>query len=83
VTADELGRKPAGPLRAADLFAAAAANISEGTLKRAKAELGAGSHKGRYSPTGRAAWYWYDPDAPWPADAPFKKPYELPPLEDL
>lgn len=29
------------------------------------------------------AWYWYDPAAPWPADAPFKRPFELPPLTDV
>jgi hypothetical protein len=28
-------------------------------------------------------WYWYDPAAPWPADAPFPKPLELAPLPDL
>lgn len=27
-----------------------------------------------------AEGYRYDPDAPWPAEAPFEKPYELPPL---
>lgn len=76
------GQLANGPRRATDLFAAAAAEcIPEVTLKRAKAALGVESHKVKRD--GRAEWYWYDPDAPWPADAPFKKPFELPPLPDL
>jgi hypothetical protein len=73
-----------GPRRAADLQAAAAeAGIPEATLRRAKADLPASSHRTYDHKTERGEWYWYDPDAPWPADAPFKKPYELPPLPDL
>jgi hypothetical protein len=71
-----------GPRRAADVSAAAtAAGIPEATLRRAKADLGVCSHRaGRGD---RAEWYWYDPSAAWPAAAPFKKPFELPPLEEL
>src|SRR5262249_52558548 len=71
-----------GPRRATELYAAAAgAGIPERTLKRAKAELGVRSH--RVERTERKEWYWYDPSAPWPADAPFEKPFELPPLASL
>jgi hypothetical protein len=35
-------------------------------------------HKG-----GQKESYCYDHAAPWPKDVPFKKPFELPPLEDL
>jgi hypothetical protein len=73
-----------GPRRAADLFAAAAeAGIPEKTLRRAKAELRAKTHKAYDYNARRGEWYWYDPSAPWPKSAPFKKPFELPPLEDL
>lgn len=71
-----------GPRKASDLLTAAAeANIPERTLDRAKAELGARSH--RIAEGGANVWYWYDPAAPWPADAPFKIPkmYDLPPLD--
>lgn len=73
-----------GPRRATDVRAAAtAACIPENTLQRAKEAEGVRSQKVQAGD--RAEWYWYDPDAPWPADAPFKKPkvFELPPLEDL
>jgi hypothetical protein len=71
-----------GPRKAAELLtAAAAAGIPEKTLKRAKADLRAGSHQVHRGD--ERAWYWYDPCAPWPADAPFQKPFELPPLPDL
>ena len=73
-----------GPRTATSVYAAAAeANIPEKTLMRAKADLGAKSHK--VHGKDRAEWYWYDPAAPWPKDAPFKKPNpnELPPLELL
>ena len=71
-----------GPRKAVDLYAAAAeAGISEITLKRAKAELDTRSQQVGHKDTHE--WYWYDPAAPWPADAPFTKPRpaELPPLE--
>jgi hypothetical protein len=34
---------------------------------------------------GEQAWYWYDPAAPWPADAPFPKPnpWEPPEIDPL
>lgn len=72
-----------GPRRATELFTAAfEVCIPEGTLKRAKEAEGVRSKKVQAG--GRAVWYWYDPDAPWPADAPFKMPkeFELPPMED-
>ncbi len=73
-----------GPRKAADIYAAAAAaGIPEATLKRAKAELPAESHRTYDHRESRGEWYWYDPDAPWPKTAPFKKPYELPPLDPL
>lgn len=73
-----------GPRKAADLDAAAsAAGIPERTLRRAKGELRVQSHRTSDRRTDRVEWWWYDPDAPWPADAPFKKPYQLPPLPEL
>ena len=75
------GELAGGPRRASDvLAAAAAAGIPEPTLRRAKADLGVCSHRaGRDRPE----WYWYDPSAPWPADAPFPRPFELPPLGEV
>lgn len=71
-----------GPRKAADLYAAAAAaGIPERTLDRAKKELPAGSHRTWDRKQQRGEWYWYDPDARWPKDAPFEKPYEAPPPE--
>lgn len=73
-----------GPRKAADLLAAAAgAGIPERTLERAKAGLRVGSHRTWDHVANRGEWYWYDPDAPWPEDAPFRKPTELPPLPPL
>jgi hypothetical protein len=70
-----------GPRRAAELHAAAAdAGIPEATLHRAKAQLPAESQRIWISEENRGEWWWYDPDAPWPADAPFRKPRELRPL---
>jgi hypothetical protein len=64
----------AGPRPAADVYAAvAAAGIPERTLERAKKELGAPSHRATVA-AGRGEWYWYDPDAAWPAGAAFAKP---------
>lgn len=61
-------RMNAGPQRATEvLAAAAAAGIPEITLKRAKEALGLRSC--RATRDGRAEWYWYDPTAPWPADS--------------
>jgi hypothetical protein len=74
-----------GPKRATEvLTAATAAGIPEKTLRRAKEVVRVESHQVKGA-DGRREWYWYDPDAPWPADAPFKKPrrFELPPLLDL
>jgi hypothetical protein len=28
-------------------------------------------------------WYWFDPDSDWPKDAPFRRPFELAPLDPL
>jgi hypothetical protein len=73
-----------GPRRATELFAAAAeAGIPDVTLNRAKAQVGVKSQ--RAYAKDRAEWYWYDPGAPWPKDAPFQRPRpgELPPLEDF
>jgi hypothetical protein len=73
-----------GPRKSADLYAAAAAaGIPERTLNRAKKELPAGSHRTYDHRERRGEWYWFDPDATWPADAPFRKPFELPPLDPL
>ncbi|HXD87058.1 MAG TPA: AAA family ATPase, partial [Urbifossiella sp.] len=71
-----------GPRKAAEVLAAAAeAGIPDRTLMRAKSEMNISSHQlGRKG--GEKEWYWYDSTVPWPKDAPFKKPYELPPLED-
>ena len=52
-------------------------------LRRAKAELGAQSQRVWDRKAKRGEWYWYDPDAAWPVGAPFKKPFELPPLPPL
>jgi AAA domain len=73
-----------GPRKSADIFAAAAeAWIPERTLYRAKDWLPAKSHKVHDRKADRSEWWWYDPAAPWPKTAPFKKPdpLELPPLE--
>lgn len=75
-----------GPRRAAELYALAAIdNIPERTLIRARAELGVKSHQHYIPPTRtteeKREWYWYDPCAPWPEKAPFRRPYELPPLD--
>jgi hypothetical protein len=84
--ADWLKRELAGgPRKAAELYAAAAAaGIPERTLERAKAVLRAESHRTYDHKAQRGEWYWYDPAAAWPKDAPFKKPApgELPPIED-
>jgi len=45
--------------------------------------LGASSHRTWDDDLQRGEWYWYDPDAPWPKSAPFRKPRELPPLPPL
>jgi hypothetical protein len=73
-----------GLRKAADLLAAAAgAGIPERTLERAKKDLDLRSHQTYRHDTEQREWYWYDPAAPWPKDAPFKRPYELPPLDPL
>ena len=65
-----------GPRRVADLLAAAVkAGIPEITLRRAKEELQIESVAAHAAGvTGVQEWFWYDPGAPWPANAPFKKP---------
>ncbi len=71
-----------GPRKASELHTAAAeAGIPERTLRRAKIDLPARSHRLWDHKANRGEWYWYDPDAPWPKQAPFKKPFELPPVE--
>ena len=73
-----------GPRKAAELHAAAAeAGIPERTLERAKSALRASSHRTWNDDLERGEWYWYDPDAPWPISAPFRKPRELAPLPPL
>lgn len=81
--ADWLRRELAGgPRKSADLYAAAAAaGIPERTLERAKAEAQVGSQQVRGAHGNE--WWWYDPAGVWPKDAPFKKPFELPPLDPL
>jgi AAA domain-containing protein len=70
-----------GPRPSTEILAAAAkAGIPEGTLKRAKSEVGVRSHQVVLKDD-RRIWYWYDLRAPWPKDAPFKKPRELDPLD--
>jgi putative DNA primase/helicase len=83
--ADWLKRELArGPRKAADLYAAAAeAGIPERTLFRAKAAVNVLSHRAYDHEEERGEWYWYDPDAEWPKDAPFKKPFEIPPLPEM
>lgn len=73
-----------GPRRASELYAAAAeVGIPDRTLNRAKASLPAHSHRTWDLTEERGEWYWYDPDAPWPKKAPFKKPFEFPPPDPL
>lgn len=64
-----------GPRKAAELYnLAAEAGIPERTLDRAKQEIGAGSERVYHRKEKYGEWYWYDHNAPWPKDAPFKKP---------
>jgi len=71
-----------GPRPASAIYASAAsAGIPDRTLERAKQEVGVRSCKSKSN--GRTEWFWYDPAAAWPADAPFKKPFELPKLDPL
>jgi hypothetical protein len=75
-----------GPRKSAELYAAAAAaGVPERTLERAKSALKAKSHRLWDYAADRGEWYWYDPDAEWPANAPFPKPnpWDLPPLDPL
>lgn len=67
-----------GPRKAGDLLASAVgAGIPERTLHRAKVELCVCSYHAVLDES--QVWYWYDPSAPWPSDAPFTKPSEAPP----
>jgi hypothetical protein len=73
-----------GPRKVAELYAdAAAQGIPEKTLERAKSELGATAQRIWNRTHDRGEWYWFDPSQPWPKDAPFKKPFELEPLDPL
>jgi putative DNA primase/helicase len=72
-----------GPRKVSEIMALAASGaIPERTLLRAKSELRVQSKRVDLKPTGHE-WWWYDPAAAWPENAPFRKPYELPPLPDL
>jgi hypothetical protein len=72
-----------GPRRAAELFTAGAlAGIPERTLKRAKEEIGVRSRQ-VVLPDDRHVWFWYDPAAAWPKDAPFERPVLAEPLGSL
>jgi AAA domain-containing protein len=67
-----------GPRPCAEVLkAAAAATIPERTLKRAKELARIQSHQ-VWLKSQQNVWYWYDPAAPWPKDAPFKRPKEVP-----
>jgi AAA domain len=73
-----------GPKKCADLYAAAAeVGIPERTLDRAKEQLPARSHRTYDYESCRGEWFWYDSDADWPKNPPFKKPFEYPPLPPL
>jgi len=66
--------------------AAAEAGIPDRTLQRAKDWFGVRSHRFVHRKTKQAEWYWYDPDAAWPKDFPWDRPYEpelLPYLDPL
>lgn len=64
-----------GPRTSAQILAAAAADgIPEITLQRAKQVARVRSTQ-IYSKGRERVWYWYDPAAPWPKDAPFRRPY--------
>ena len=70
-----------GPVPASEIFElAAAASIPEATLKRAKPTANVMSYQVMLK-TDQRIWYWYDPAAPWPKDAPFPRPEDLPPNE--
>ena len=69
-----------GPRKATELLAAAArAGIPETTLRRAKID-GAFDSQQIVEKGDVHVWYWYDPAAQWPKDAPFPKPFRLAPL---
>jgi hypothetical protein len=75
-----------GPRKSGDILAAAAAaGIPENTLRRAKADLDVRAKQVHDHKAHQSEWYWYDPSAPWPADAPFRKPrpWDLEPLGEL
>jgi hypothetical protein len=73
-----------GPRKTAEVYAAAAeAGIPERTLERAKKELEVHSHRHYDYKENCGEWYWYDGDAPWPADAPFRKPRQWTPLPPI
>jgi len=69
-----------GPVPASDILQlAASASIPEATLQRAKRTAKILSYQVMLKSDQRI-WYWYDPAAPWPKDAPFSRPEDLPPL---
>jgi hypothetical protein len=55
--------------------------MPEKTLRRAKTDPRVESYRPYDYKASRGEWYWYDPDAAWPAAAPFRKPRGLPPLD--
>jgi hypothetical protein len=70
-----------GPRPSAEVLkAAAAATIPERTLDRAKGLARVKSVQVSLKSDQRI-WFWYDPAAPWPKDAPFRRPEELPELD--
>jgi hypothetical protein len=69
------------PRKSGDVYTAAAeAGIPERTLERAKTELRVVSHRVYDYDERHGEWYWYDPGAPWPKKAPFKRPAEQEPM---
>ena len=67
-----------GPVASSEILRLAAeAAIPECTLQRAKKLARVKSHQ-VWLKSGERIWYWYDPAAPWPKDAPFKRPDDGP-----
>jgi hypothetical protein len=63
-----------GPLPSMEILAAAAADgIPERTLRRAKSDARVRSQE-VWLKGNQRVWYWYDPAAVWPKDAPFRRP---------
>jgi hypothetical protein len=70
-----------GPRTAAEVLAEAKkAGIPETTLQRAKKDARVRSQE-VFLKDKRHIWFWYDPAAPWPEDAPFRRPTMMEELE--